>query len=128
MMEFLVLGEIRRRVNRTATLDLWRSDFGLFSRLVGRVPWEAHLKGKGVQEGRTSFKREILKTRSRRPCVLKDQPMGKRSRLPEQRALAGNQKIKGSLCTLEEGAGNEEDYKDIMRLCTEKIRRAKAQL
>ena len=37
------------------------ADFGLIRRLVDRVPWEAVLKGKGVQEGWTFFKKEILK-------------------------------------------------------------------
>ncbi|KAK4830740.1 hypothetical protein QYF61_013190 [Mycteria americana] len=48
-------------VKRTATLDFQRADFGLFRSLVDRVPWEAVLKGKGVQEDWTFFKKEILK-------------------------------------------------------------------
>jgi len=39
---------------------LW-ADFGLFRSLVDRVPWEAVLKGKGVQEGWTFFREEVLK-------------------------------------------------------------------
>ncbi|GAB0178841.1 hypothetical protein GRJ2_000349400 [Grus japonensis] len=61
MIEFLILGEVRSRVSRTATLDFWSADFGLFRSLVHRVPWEAVLKDKGVQQGRTLFKKEILK-------------------------------------------------------------------
>ena len=61
MVEFLILGEVRKGVSRTATLDFWRADFGLLRRLVDRVSWEAVLKGKGVQEGWTFFKKEILK-------------------------------------------------------------------
>ena len=38
--EFLILGEVRRVVSRTAALD-----FGLLGGLVDRVPWEAALKG-----------------------------------------------------------------------------------
>ncbi|KAK4832634.1 hypothetical protein QYF61_024615 [Mycteria americana] len=49
--------------SRTATLDFQRADFGLFRRLVNRVPWEAALQGKGVQEGWTFFKEEALKAR-----------------------------------------------------------------
>ena len=60
-IEFSILGEIRRGISRTATLDFQRADFGLFRGLVDRVPWEAVLKGKGVQEGWTFFKKEILK-------------------------------------------------------------------
>ena len=56
MIEFSILGELRRfgveeGVSKTATLDLRRADFKLFRTLSGRVPLEAVLKGKGVQEG-----------------------------------------------------------------------------
>ncbi|GAB0185962.1 mitochondrial enolase superfamily member 1 [Grus japonensis] len=61
MIEVLILREVRRGVSRTATLDIWRADFGLFRRLVDRGPWEAVLKGKGVQEGWIFFKKETLK-------------------------------------------------------------------
>ncbi|GAB0176377.1 hypothetical protein GRJ2_000102900 [Grus japonensis] len=61
MIEFSVLREVRRRVSSIVTLDFQRVDFGLFRSLVDRVPWEAVLKGKGVQEGWTFFKNEILK-------------------------------------------------------------------
>ncbi|KAK4829846.1 hypothetical protein QYF61_006856 [Mycteria americana] len=61
MIEFLIRGEAARGVSKTATLDFQRADFGLFRRLVERVPWEAALKGKGVQEGWTFFKEEVLK-------------------------------------------------------------------
>ncbi|GAB0183186.1 hypothetical protein GRJ2_000783900 [Grus japonensis] len=42
-------------------LGVLEADFGMFRRVVDRVPWEAVLKGKGVQEGWTFFKKEILK-------------------------------------------------------------------
>ena len=59
--EFSILAEVRRGVSRTATLDFWRADFGLFRTLADRVPWEAVLKGRGVQEGWTFLKKEIVK-------------------------------------------------------------------
>ena len=42
-------------------MDFWRADFGPFRSLVDRVPWEAVLKGRGVQEGWTLFREEVLK-------------------------------------------------------------------
>ena len=57
-IEFSIVGEVRRGVHKTSTLDLWRADFGLFRRLVQRVPWETALKNKGVQEGWTYFKKD----------------------------------------------------------------------
>jgi len=40
MIEFLVLGEVKRGASKTTTMDFWRADFGLFRPLVERVPWE----------------------------------------------------------------------------------------
>lgn len=38
MMEILVVGKLRRRVSRVATLDFQNTDFGLFRRLAGKIP------------------------------------------------------------------------------------------
>ncbi|GAB0177924.1 hypothetical protein GRJ2_000257700 [Grus japonensis] len=65
MIEFSILGEVRSGVSKTVTLDFWRADFGRLRSLVDRVPREAVLKGKGVQEGWTYCKKEILKAQSR---------------------------------------------------------------
>ena len=79
-------------------MDFWRADFGLFRRLVDRVPWEAVLKGKGVQEGWAFFKKEILKAQEQAvPHVPKDELVGKKTSLNEQRALAGTREKKESL-------------------------------
>ena len=61
IVDFSIFGEIRRNVIKTLTLDFQRADFGLFRRLVQRVPWEAALKNKGVQERLVCFKTEILR-------------------------------------------------------------------
>ena len=58
----------------------------------------------------------------------KDEPVGKTG-LAEQRALAGTQeKEKGVYDLWKKGQATQEDYKDVVRLCREKMRRAKAQL
>ena len=51
MVKLCILGEVRRKGSKTATLDYQRVDFEVFRTLVGRVPWDSVLKGKGVQEG-----------------------------------------------------------------------------
>ena len=53
---------------------------------------------------------------------------GREEDLAEQRALAGSQEKKESLWPLEEGQTTQGDYKDVVRLCRVKIRKAKAQL
>lgn len=47
MIEFLVLGEVRMVVSRTAILDLQAANFFLFKRSIHRVPWEAVPKSSG---------------------------------------------------------------------------------
>jgi len=51
---------VKRRASKTTTMHFWRADCGLFRMLVERVPWEKVLKGKGVQEGCTFCKEEVL--------------------------------------------------------------------
>jgi len=59
--------------------------------------------------------------------VPKGKPAGKTS-LVEQRALAGTQEKRRVYVLWKNGQATQEDYKDIVRLCREKVRRAKAQL
>lgn len=44
-----------------ATLDFCWADFGLFRRLIDKIPWDTFLQGKGVEEGWELFKKEALK-------------------------------------------------------------------
>ncbi|PKU40554.1 rna-directed dna polymerase from mobile element jockey-like [Limosa lapponica baueri] len=129
MIEFLILREVRRGVSRTAIMDFQRADFGLFKSLLDRVPWEAALKGKGVQEGWTFFREEVLKAQQQAvPVRSKASRLGKRpawlnkeirSQLREKRRVYGLWK---------KGQATQEDYKSVVKLCREKIRKAKAQL
>ncbi|KAM9649084.1 uncharacterized protein ACIBXB_011576 [Morphnus guianensis] len=109
MIEFSVLGEVRRSVSRTATLDFLRADFGLFRSPVDRVPWEAVLKGRGAQEGWTFFRKEILKVheqavpmcqktswQGRRLVWLNREPwleLGKKRRATSDRTRANSLKL-----------------------------------
>ena len=126
MIEFWIQGEVRRGVSRTATLDFWRADFGLFRRLVDRVPWEAVLKGKGVQEGWAFFKKEILKAQEQAiPMCRKTSQRGRRSAWLNRELWLELQEKKRVYDLWKKGQATQEDYKDVMRLCREKIRRAK---
>ncbi|KAF1501108.1 hypothetical protein FQV17_0014956, partial [Megadyptes antipodes antipodes] len=79
MVEFSILGEVRRGASKTATMNFRRADFGLFRTLVERVPWETVLKGKGVQEGWTFFKKEVLKAQEQAvPVCRKKNGWGRR--------------------------------------------------
>ena len=60
IIEFSILRDARRGGSRTAILEFQRADFVLFRHLLDRIPWETVLKGIGVQEGWTLFKKEVL--------------------------------------------------------------------
>ncbi|KAK4830538.1 hypothetical protein QYF61_011676 [Mycteria americana] len=129
MIEFLIRGEAARGVGKTATLEFRRADFGLFRRLVDRVPWEAALMGKGVQEGWTFFKEEVLKAQER--AVPRCQKTSRRGRRPAwlTRELWLELRRKRRVYDLwKKGRATQEDYRGVARLCREKTRRAKAEL
>lgn len=102
IMEFSVSGGVKRRVSRTVTLDFEQADFGVFWKLVDRISWEAALKGKGVQEGRTFFKKEVLKSQEQAiPRCQKDESVRNKAGLAELRDLARTKEKKESLWSLE---------------------------
>ena len=61
IVEFSILGDVKRVTSKTTFLNFQRANFDLFRELVAQVPWESLLKGKGVQEAWTLLKTEILK-------------------------------------------------------------------
>ncbi|KAK4819351.1 LOW QUALITY PROTEIN: hypothetical protein QYF61_001243 [Mycteria americana] len=129
MIEFLIRGEAVRGVSKTATLDFRRADFGLFRRLVERVPWEAALMGKGGQEAWAFFKEEDLK--AQKQAVPRCRKTSWRGRRPAwlNRELWLELRKKSRVYNLwKKGQATQEDYKGVARLCREKIRRAKAEL
>ncbi|KFQ22405.1 hypothetical protein N332_14875, partial [Mesitornis unicolor] len=111
------------------TLDFWRTDFGLFRDLVGRVPWEAVLKGKGVQEGWILFKKEILKAQDEVvPVCRKMSQQGRRPAWMNRELWVELREKKRVYGLWKKGQATQEAYRATVRLCREKIRRAKAQL
>ncbi|KAK4806819.1 hypothetical protein QYF61_005615 [Mycteria americana] len=129
MIEFLIRGEVARGVSKTATLDFRRADFGLFRRLVERVPWEAALMGKGVQEGWTFFKEEVLKAQEQAvPRCRKTSRWGRRPTWLTRELWLELRRKRRVYDLWKKGRATQEDYKGVARLCREKIRRAKAEL
>jgi len=50
MVEFKILSAACRAHSKLTTLDFRREDFGFCRDLLGRVPWDKALEGKGSQE------------------------------------------------------------------------------
>ena len=82
-------------------------DFELFRTLVGRAPWDSDLKGKGVQEGWSLLKREVLKVQEQAiPPVPQDELVGKKAGVDEQRAFPEASGEKENLLPMEERTDN----------------------
>lgn len=50
MEKFKVIWEVRKVHNKFTSLDLKRTDFGLFKNLLGKLPWDKDLGGRVAQE------------------------------------------------------------------------------
>ncbi|PKU29972.1 hypothetical protein llap_19725 [Limosa lapponica baueri] len=128
LVKFSILSDVRRGVSKTSTLDFDRADFSLFRTLAERVPWGIVLKGKGVQEGWTLFKKEILKAQEQAvPMHRKIKGRGKCLAWLNKELLMGLMKEKRVYHLWKKGQATQE-YRDLVRLYREKIRKAKAQL
>ncbi|TRZ05653.1 hypothetical protein HGM15179_021454 [Zosterops borbonicus] len=128
IIEFSRFGEIRRNINKTFTLDFQRTDFGLFRRLIQRVPWEAALKNKGVQERWACFKTEILRAQEQTVPVC--QKMSRRGKHPAwmDKEVSKELRNKKRMYHLwKEGQVSQEVFKGVARACRKKIREAKAE-
>lgn len=53
-----IVGEARRRISRTASLDFLGTDIGLLRSLVESVPWEAILRAKESRRAGHSSRRK----------------------------------------------------------------------
>ncbi|GAB0183676.1 hypothetical protein GRJ2_000832900 [Grus japonensis] len=60
MVELKILRAVRRVHSKIISLDFRREDFGLFRDLLGRVPWDKALEGKGAQDSWLVFKDDLL--------------------------------------------------------------------
>ncbi|GAB0179421.1 hypothetical protein GRJ2_000407400 [Grus japonensis] len=59
-VEFKILRAARRVHSKLTTLAFRRADFGLFRDLLGRLPWDKVLEGRGAQESWLVFKDHLL--------------------------------------------------------------------
>ncbi|GAB0183760.1 hypothetical protein GRJ2_000841300 [Grus japonensis] len=60
MQVFKILRAARRALSKLTALDFRRADFGLFRDLLGRIPWDKALEGRGAQDSWLIFKGHLL--------------------------------------------------------------------
>ncbi|KAK4831739.1 hypothetical protein QYF61_018869 [Mycteria americana] len=84
--------------------------------------------GKGVQESWTFFKKEIKVQEQAVPMCRKTSLWGRRLAWLNRELWLELRKKRRVYDLWKKGQATQEDYKDVMTLCREKIRRAKARL
>ena len=133
ILDFSILGgesaDPWRRVSRTATLYFWRADFSFFRTMVEGVPWEVFLENVGAQKGWEYLKEVILKVQEL--TIPKSWKTSQHARRPDwlNRDHWLDIKNKTDVYGLwKSGQGTYDDYRYVVKLCREKIRKAKAQL
>ncbi|GAB0203869.1 mitochondrial enolase superfamily member 1 [Grus japonensis] len=67
MVEFRIFRAARRVCSKLTALDFRRADFGLFRDLLGRIPWDKALEGRGAQDSWLIFKHHLLQAQER--CI-----------------------------------------------------------
>ncbi|KAM9662778.1 uncharacterized protein ACIBXB_015380 [Morphnus guianensis] len=127
MVEFKILRAVRRAHSKLTTLDFRRADFGLFRDLLGRVPWDKALEGRGAQESWLIFKDHLLQVQER--CIPTKRKSGKNARRP---AWMNKELLDKLKCKKEayrgwkQGQVAWEEYREIVRAARDQVRKAKA--
>ncbi|GAB0207984.1 hypothetical protein GRJ2_003264100 [Grus japonensis] len=80
MVEIKILRAARRALSKLPTLDFRRADFGLFRDLLGRIPWDKALEGRGAQDSWLIFKGHLLQAQER--CSPTKRKSGKSTKGP----------------------------------------------
>ncbi|KFQ75960.1 hypothetical protein N337_07842, partial [Phoenicopterus ruber ruber] len=109
------------------TPDFRRADFGIFSDLLGKVPQDKALEGRGAQESWLIFKNHLLRAQER--CVPTKKKSGKNARRPawiNRELLDKLRHKKGAYREWKQGWVAWEEYREIVRAAREQVRIAKA--
>ncbi|GAB0188220.1 hypothetical protein GRJ2_001287300 [Grus japonensis] len=127
MVEFRILRAARRALSKLTTLDFSRADFGLFRDLLGRIPWDKALEGRGAQDSSLIFKGHLLQAQER--CIPTKRKSGKSTKRPPwmNKELLGKVKQKKEAYRgWKQGQVAWEEYRETVRAGREQVRKAKA--
>ncbi|PKU46097.1 rna-directed dna polymerase from mobile element jockey- hypothetical protein [Limosa lapponica baueri] len=128
-IEFRIVSSTRKPISRTETLDFRRANFDLFKKLLGEIPGDKALESRGAHESWSIFKHCFLPVQER--CIPKSTKTGKRSRRPVWLSgeLLKKLKWKKEVYTeWKKGLTAWEDYKNVVRVRRDEMRKAKASL
>ncbi|CAM4686112.1 unnamed protein product [Lepidochelys kempii] len=129
MVEFRILTQGRKESSRIRTLDFRKADFDSLRELMGRIPWENNMRGKGVQESRLYFKESLLRLQGQTiPMCRKNSKHGRRPAWLNSEILADLKHKKEAYKKWKIGQMTREDSKNIARACRSEIRKVKSHL
>ncbi|GAB0183494.1 hypothetical protein GRJ2_000814700 [Grus japonensis] len=129
MMEFRILHERSRATSQITTLGFRSTNFGLCKNLLGSMPWVRALEGGGVQESWSIFKHHFLLAQDR--CILKSNKPSKGGRRAAWMSKELLEKLKGKKevsSMWKKGLATWEEYRNVVRVCRNAARQAKAHL
>ncbi|GAB0188331.1 hypothetical protein GRJ2_001298400 [Grus japonensis] len=124
MVDFKILTAVRRTHNKLATLDFRRAAFGLFRDLLGKVPWDKALEGRGAQESWLVFKGHLLQA-----LIPTKRKSGKNTTRPAwmNKELLGKLKHKKEAYRgWKKGQVAWEEYRETVRAARDQVRKDKA--
>ncbi|GAB0204721.1 hypothetical protein GRJ2_002937700 [Grus japonensis] len=127
MVEFKILRAARRVHSKLTTPDFKRADFGLFRDLLGRVPWDKALEGRGAQESWLVFKDHLLLPQER--CIPAKRKPGKNAQGPagmKKELLDKLKHKKEAYRGWKQGQVAWEEYRETVRAARDQVRKAKA--
>jgi len=128
MVEFRTLHGGSRAINRITTLDFRRAKFGLFKDLLRGIPSVRALEGRGVQESWSLFKYHFIHAQDW--CIPLSMKSSKGVRRPAWMSKELLVKLKWTFVykMRKEGQATWEEYRNIVRVCREAMRKAKVHL
>ncbi|GAB0204992.1 hypothetical protein GRJ2_002964800 [Grus japonensis] len=127
MVEFKILRAARRAHSKLTTLDFRRADFGLFRDLLGRIPWDKALEGRGAQDSWLIFKGHLLQAQE--GCIPTKRKSGKNTKRPPwmNKELLGKVKQKKEAYRgRKQGQVAWEEYRETVQAARDQVRKAKA--
>ncbi|CAM4356191.1 unnamed protein product [Caretta caretta] len=129
MVEFRILTQGRKVSSRIQTLDFRKADFDSLRELMGRIPWENNMRGKGVQESWLYFKEPLLRLQEQTiPTCRKNSKYGRLSTWLKSEILADLKHKKEAYKKWKLGQMTREEYKNIALACRSEIMKAKSHL
>ncbi|GAB0207625.1 hypothetical protein GRJ2_003228200 [Grus japonensis] len=127
MVEFKILRAARRARSKLTTLDFRRAGFGLSRDLLGRIPWDKALEGRGDQDSWLIFKGHLLQAQER--CIPTKRKSSKNTKRPpwmNKEVLGKVKHKKEAYRGWKQGQVAWEEYREIVQAGRDQVRKAKA--